>query len=96
MNKEFVLLQQQYQESGKNLKGFLKDACICYSKYNYWNKKCKSDDALHELAPIMFTESKEHLHSAPSFTGDFPSGATLLLPNALRLSSAPGHGQVAS
>ena len=40
MNKEeFVLLQQQYQQSGKSLKAFLKDAGICYSKYNYWNKK---------------------------------------------------------
>ena len=55
MNKEeFVLLQQQYQQSGKSLKEFLKDAGICYSKYNYWNKKCKSDDAPHELVPIMF------------------------------------------
>ena len=56
MNKEeFVLLQQQYLQSGKSLKDFLKDTGICYSKYNYWNKKCKSDDAPHELAPIMLT-----------------------------------------
>lgn len=85
MNKEeFVLLQQQYQQSGKSLKEFLKDAGICYSKYNYWNKKCKSDDTPHELAPIMFTESKEHLPSFPSFTGELPSGATLLFPNGLK------------
>ena len=56
MNKEeFVLLQQQYQQSGKSLKDFLKDTGICYFKYNYWNKKCKSDDAPHELAPITLT-----------------------------------------
>lgn len=85
MNKEeFVLLQQQYQQSGKSLKEFLKDAGICYSKYNYWNKKCKPDDAPHELAPIMFTESKGHLPPVPSFTGDLPSGATLLFPNGLK------------
>lgn len=86
MNKEeFVLLQQQYQQSGKSLKEFLKDAGICYSKYNYWNKKCKSDDAPHELAPIMFTESKEHFPPVPSFTGELPSGATLLFPNGLKV-----------
>ena len=85
MNKEaFVLLQQQYQQSGKSLKDFLKDAGICYSKYNYWNKKCKSDDTPHELAPITFTESKEQSSSVSSFTGDLPSGATLLFPNGLR------------
>ena len=85
MNKEeFVLLQQQYQQSGKSLKEFLKDAGICYSKYNYWNKKCKSDDTPHELAPIMFTESKGHLPPVPSFTGELPSGATLLFPNGLK------------
>lgn len=86
MNKEeFVLLQQQYQQSGKSLKEFLKDAGICYSKYNYWNKKCKSDDAPHELAPIMFTESKEHFPPVPSFTGELPSGTTLLFPNGLKV-----------
>ena len=37
--EEFVLLQQQYQQSGKSLKEFLKDAGFCYSKYSYWNKK---------------------------------------------------------
>ena len=85
MNKEeFVLLQEQYQQSGKSLKEFLKDAGICYSKYNYWNKKCKSDDVPHELAPITFTENKEQPSSASSFTGDLPSGATLLFPNGLR------------
>ena len=85
MNKEeFVLLQQQYQQSGKSLKEFLKDAGICYSKYNYWNKKCKSDDTPHELAPIIFTESKEQSPSVSSFTCELPSGATLLFPNGLR------------
>ena len=85
MNKdEFVLLQEQYQQSGKSLKEFLKDAGICYSKYNYWSKKCKSDDTLHELAPITFTESKEQSSSVSSFTGDLPSSATLLFPNGLR------------
>lgn len=85
MNKEeFVLLQQQYRESGKSLKEFLKDAGICYSKYNYWNKKCKSDDVRHELAPITFTEAREQALSTPSFTGELPSGATLLFPNGLR------------
>ena len=85
MNKEeFVLLQQQYQQSGKSLKEFLKDAGICYSKYNYWNKKCKSDNVPHELTPIIFTESKEDHSSVSSFTGELPSGATLLSPNGLK------------
>ena len=85
MNKEeFALLQQQYQQSSKSLKEFLKDAGICYSKYNYWNKKCKSDDVPHELAPIMFTETQENNSVIPPFTGDLPSGATLLFPNGLR------------
>lgn len=70
MNKEFVLLQQQYRESGKSLKEFFKDAGICYSKYNYWNKKCKSDDVPHELAPITFTEAREQASSTPSFTSE--------------------------
>ena len=33
--EEFVLLQQQYRQSGKSLKEFLKGAGVCYSKYNY-------------------------------------------------------------
>lgn len=82
--EEFVLLQQQHRESGKSLKEFLKDAGICYSKYNYWNKKCKSESAPRELAPIVFTERKEYTPITPSFTGDLPSGATLLFPNGLR------------
>lgn len=55
------------------------------SDTNNWNKKCKSDDAPHELAPIMFTESKEHFPPVPSFTGELPSGATLLFPNGLKV-----------
>lgn len=82
--EEFVLLQHQYQQSGKSLKEFLRDADICYSTYNYWNKKCKSEAAPHELAPIVFTEPKECTSMTPSFTGDIPSGATLLFPNGLR------------
>ena len=82
--EEFVLLQQQHQQSGKSLKAFLKDANICYSTYNYWNKKCKPDCVPHELAPIVFTEPKEHTTITPSFPGDLSSGATLLFPNGLR------------
>ena len=82
--EEFVLLQQQHQECGKSLKEFLTDAGICYSKYNYWNRKCKSEPAPRELAPIVFTETKETTPVAPSFTGDLPSGATLLFPNGLK------------
>lgn len=86
MNKEeFVALQLQHQHSGKSLKKFLQEVGVCYSKYNYWNKRCKTDDQPHELAPITFTAPEGNSRTAtPTFAGDLPSGATLLFPNGLR------------
>lgn len=83
--EEFATLQQLHQESGKSLKDFLKEQSIVYSTYNYWRKKFLSEDQPHELAPITFTEPEGYNSTtAQSFTGDLPSGATLLFPNGLR------------
>ena len=83
--EEFVALQLQHQQSDKSLKKFLQEVGVCYSKYNYWNRKCKADDTPHEFAPIMFTEPKGKDYTATQpFAGDIPSGATLLFPNGLR------------
>ena len=76
--EEFVALQQQHQQSGKSLKGYLKASDVGYSAYNYWRKKYLSDDTLHNLAPITLTEPKEYnttTKTPPS--GCLPSGATL-------------------
>ncbi|MBQ0019654.1 MAG: hypothetical protein KBT39_03930 [Bacteroidales bacterium] len=84
--EEFVALQPHHQQSGKSLKKFLQEVGVCYSKYNYWNKKFKEEDQPHELAPIMFTEPRGY-NSMPQrqeFTCDVPSGATFLFPNGLR------------
>ena len=62
--EEFVALQLQHQQSGKSLKKFLQEVGVCYSKYNYWNRKCKADDTPHELAAIMFTEPKGKNYTA--------------------------------
>ena len=80
--EEFRLLQQQHRESGKSLKKFLIDVGICYSNYNYWNKKFNTEKT-PPLAPITFTASsaKSSLISPPV---DVPSGVTLLFPNGLK------------
>ena len=72
--EEFVALQLQHQQSGKSLKKFLQEVGVCYSKYNYWNRKCKADDTPHELAPIMFTEPKWKNYTVTQpLAGDIPS-----------------------
>lgn len=81
---EFVSLQLEYHQSGKSLKAFLKDSCICYSNYHYWNKKYKSADTPQELAPIMFMETRVKESVSPVSPNDVPSGTTLLFPNGLR------------
>ncbi|MGN0086451.1 MAG: hypothetical protein ACI353_02895 [Alloprevotella sp.] len=75
--EEFVALQQQHQQSGKSLKGYLKEINVGYSAYNSWRKKYLSDDIPHNLAPITFTEPKEYTTTTKTPTGCLPSGATL-------------------
>ena len=55
-----------------------------HSTYNYWRKKFLTEEEPHELAPISFRESSHHQSSSAVFSGDLPSGATLLFPNGLR------------
>ena len=82
--EEFAALQLSHRESGKTLKEFLKDLGVGYSTYNYWRKKFLTEEEPHELAPISFQESSHHQSSSAVFSGDLPSGATLLFPNGLR------------
>ncbi len=81
--EEFRLLQQQHRQSGKSLKKFLIDVGICYSNYNYWNKKFNTEKTPLPLAPITFTASsaKSPLSSPP---GEVSFGVTLLFPNGLK------------
>ena len=77
--EEFLQLQSNHQASGLSLKLYLQQTGTCYSTYNYWRKKCCSqDEPMRDLAPICFHRSE------PSFTSDVPGGATLLFPNGLR------------
>ena len=87
--EEFLQLQSDHHQSGLSLKSYLKQIGTGYSTYNYWRKKyCCVEDQCHDLAPISFR------HSSPSsgsvFTGDVPSGATLLFPNGRRAGSGDG------
>ena len=81
---EFQDLQQRLKSSGMTLKSFLQSECIAYSTYNYWRKKFLTEEEPYELAPISFQESSHHQSSSAVFSGDLPSGATLLFPNGLR------------
>ena len=77
--EEFAALQLSHRESGKTLKEFLKYLGVGYSTYNYWRKKfLTEEEEPHELAPISFRESSHHQSSSAVFSGDLPSGATLL------------------
>lgn len=82
--EEFRLLQQQHRQSGKSLKKFLIDVGICYSNYNYWNKKFNTENTPHKLAPITFTASSAKASLCSPLIGDIPSGVTLLFPNGLK------------
>ena len=84
MTKEEIALQQQHRQSGKSLKNFLIDAGICYSNYNYWNKKFNTENPPHKLAPIKFTASSISSSGLP-LIGETPSGATLLFPLGIAL-----------
>ena len=80
--EEFLQLQSDYQASGLSLKLYLQQTGTCYSTYNYWRKKfCSPEEPVRDLAPISFLRSEP---SSNTFTGDVPSGATLLFPNGLR------------
>ena len=91
--EEFLQLQSDRHQSGLSLKSYLKQIGTGYSTYNYWRKKYCSAAGEHQaLAPISFR------HSSPSsgsvFTGDVPSGATLLFPNGLRAHFGSGTEDV--
>ena len=80
--EEFLQLQSDHHASGLSLTLYLKQIGTGYSTYNYWRRKyCSPGDPLHDLAPISFRRSEL---SSNTFTGDMPSGATLLFPNGLR------------
>lgn len=83
MTKEdFLQLQSDHQQSGLSLKQYLHQIGRGYSTYNYWRKKyCPAEDFPRALAPISFRPSTT---SSSVFTGDVPSGATLVFPNGLR------------
>ena len=80
--EEFLQLQSDHQASGLSLKLYLKQTGTSYSTYNYWRKKyCSPEKPMRDLAPISLRRSEP---SSNTFTGDVPSGATLLFPNGLR------------
>ena len=90
--EEFLQLQSDHQKSGLSLKLYLQQIGTCYSTYNYWRKKyCSADSQHHGLVPISFLQSSS---SSVSFTGDVPSGATLLFPNGLRAHFGSGTEDV--
>jgi putative transposase len=82
--QEFLQLQSDHLQSGLSLKSYLRQIGTGYSTYNYWRKKYSiAEHQHHDLAPIRFRQSSSS-SSPVSFTGDVPSGATLLFPNGLR------------
>lgn len=82
--EEFATLHQLYQESGVTLKEYLKKIGVGYSTYNYWRKKFLTEEEPQKMAPISFRDSMHQPTSNSMFSGDIPSGATLLFPNGLR------------
>ena len=93
MTKEdFLQLQSDHQQSGLSLKSYLQQIGTSFSTYNYWRKKfCISEDRHHDLTPIRFRQSPP---PPGSFTGEVPSGATLLFPNGLRAHFGSGTEDV--
>ena len=88
---EFEQLQLDHQQSGMNLKTYLKQIGINYSTYNYWRKKFSEAEGTGTLAPITFHAEQ----SATSvFSGQAISGATLLFPNGLRAHFGQGTEDV--
>ena len=89
---EFVDLQLAHQSSGLTLKSYLKQIGTSYSTYNYWRKKfCSSDDPVRDLAPINIRRSTS---SARSFSGNVPTGVSLLFPNGLQAHFGVGSEDV--
>ena len=89
---EFVDLQLAHQSSGLTLKSYLKQTGTSYSTYNYWRKKfCSSDDPVRDLAPINIRRSTSSAHS---FSGDAPTGVSLLFPNGLQAHFGVGSEDV--
>ena len=89
---EFVDLQLAHQSSGLTLKSYLKQIGTSYSTYNYWRKKfCSSDDPTRDLAPINIRRATSSTHS---FSGDAPTGVSLLFPNGLQAHFGVGSEDV--
>lgn len=89
---EFEELQLNLQQSGMNLKSYLKHIGTNYSTYNYWRKKFQMEEVRHhELAPITFRPESS---SASSFSNLTHTGATLLFPNGLRAHFGSGTERV--
>ena len=90
--EEFLQLQSDHLQSGLSLKSYLHQIGTGYSTYNYWRKKyCCAENQRHDLAPISF---RKPASSSGSFTGEVPSGATLLFPNGLRAHFGTGTEDV--
>ena len=90
--EEFLQLQLGQQQSGLSLKSYLHQTGTGYSTYNYWRKKyCCAEDQHHDLSPISFRKPSS---SSLSFTGEVPSGATLLFPSGLRAHFGSGTEDV--
>ena len=79
--EEFEDLQLEHLQSGKSIKSFLSDRSLPYSTYNYWKRKYHACETKCELAPIEIRQGESQ---SSSFSGEQPSGVTLLFPNGLR------------
>ena len=89
---EFADLQLAHKSNGLTLKSYLKQIGTSYSTYNYWRKKfCSSDDSTRDLAPINIRRATSSAHS---FSGDAPTGVSLLFPNGLQAHFGVGSEDV--
>jgi len=90
--EEFLQLQSDHQKSGLSLKSYLQQIGTGYSTYNYWRKKYSDKEPVpHDLAPISF---RQRVAPSALFSGEMPSGATLLFPNGLRAHFGSGTEDV--
>ena len=94
MNRtEFEQVQEQYRNSGRSLKRFLKEIGVSYTTYNYWRKKIETERQEHPIAPITIREPQWSNSENTMARVGLP-GVTLAFPNGLKAHFGQGSERV--
>ena len=94
MNRtEFEQVQEQYRNSGRSLKSFLKEIGVSYTTYNYWRKKLETERQEHPITPTTIRERRSG-DLGSMLPGIGLSGVTLAFPNGLKVHFVQGSEMV--